>query len=110
MGQEKSNYTSRKERQHSMLQTWLSFWKGCVLPDLNWLSLQINSFVSLELCWSKGHDIILEGVSGTRVPWRWSMPTSHRVAARRHLPEHQSHGVDIRLLEGLNILQIHPGL
>lgn len=35
--------------------------------------------------------------------------TSHSIAAGRHFPEYQSHGVDVRLLERLHVFQIHPG-
>lgn len=36
--------------------------------------------------------------------------TSDRAAPGDHLPQDQSHGVNVGLLEGLNVFQIDPGL
>jgi len=36
--------------------------------------------------------------------------TSDGLTPGRHLPEHQGHGVDVGLLEGLDVLQVESGL
>ena len=67
-----------------------------------------RSHTALPYPWTRAEAMSTASFGGP--PGWWSTPTSHCVAARRHLPEHQGHGVDISLLEGLHVLQIHPGL
>jgi len=37
-------------------------------------------------------------------------PTSHHFTSGSHLPQNKGHGVDVHLLERLQIFQVHPGL
>lgn len=42
-------------------------------------------------------------------PW-CDAPTSYHFASGGHFPQNEGHGVDVHLLERLQVFQVHPGL
>lgn len=83
-------------------------------------SFQCSHFTSLELTWLSvwmciyvtSHFLHSKKGNGSKHVCLWCVgaQTSNRFTPRCHLPQNQSHGVNVSLFEGLSVLQIESSL